>query len=287
MEILINLLILVITLFLYIHLYNQVKTSNYLEIYEIDNISKDKFEELCELKQPLLINNINILNIDLSYIINNYENFDVKVINKKEKENIYLPMKLVTVLDLLKKDISGNYLSENNYDFLEETSLNKEFSKSDIFLRPLGVSSIKYDIIFGSINSYTPLKYDLNCRNYFIVLNGSVEITLCPPKDYKYLHVNKDYFNFIFKSSIDIFNPESKHKSDFDKIKFLRVVLKPDTLIQIPSYWFYNIKFLEDNTLVANYKYTTFMNSMASLPEYFINFLQKNNTKKTFTKIIS
>lgn len=287
MEILINLLILVITLFLYIHLYNQVKTSNYLEIYEIDNISKDKFEELCELKQPLLINNINIVNVDLSYIKNNYGNFDVKVINKKEDDNIYLPMKLVTVLDLLKKDISGNYLSENNYDFLEETSLYKEFSKSDIFLRPLGVSSIKYDIIFGSINSYTPLKYDLNCRNYLTVLNGSVEITLCPPKDYKYLHVNKDYFNFIFKSSIDIFNPESKHKSDFDKIKFLRVVLKPDTLIQIPSYWFYNIKFLEDNTLVANYKYTTFMNSIASLPEYFINFLQKNNTKKTFTKIIS
>ena len=60
MEILINLLILCIVLFLYIHIYNQIKTSDYLEVYEIDNISKDKFEELCDLKQPLLIDNINI-----------------------------------------------------------------------------------------------------------------------------------------------------------------------------------------------------------------------------------
>ena len=89
MEILINLLILSITLFLYIHIYNQIKTSNYLEVYEIDNISKDKFEELCELKQPLLIDNINILNFDINYIKNTYGSFDLKI-NAKDNNDIYL-----------------------------------------------------------------------------------------------------------------------------------------------------------------------------------------------------
>ena len=127
MEILINLLILTIILFLYIHIYNQIKTSNYLEVYEIENISKDKFEELCDLKQPLLINNINLLDINMKIISNNYNTFEIKIINKDNK-NLYLPLKLSAALELFEKDISGNYISEKNKEFIDETTLFKQFS---------------------------------------------------------------------------------------------------------------------------------------------------------------
>tara|TARA_B100001741_G_scaffold289964_1_gene269151 strand:+ start:191 stop:1054 length:864 start_codon:yes stop_codon:yes gene_type:complete len=284
MEILINLLILSITLFLYIHIYNQIKTSNYLEVYEIDNISKDKFEELCELKQPLLIDNINILNFDINYIKNTYGSFDLKI-NAKDNNDMYLPMKFLTAIELFDKDISANYISQNNKDFLEETSLIKEFHINDMFLRPIGTSSIDYDIILGSINSYTPLSYSLNCRNYLSVLTGSIEVTLCPPKDYKYLYVNKDYDNFKFTSSIDIQNPQDEYKDDFEKIKFLRVILEPNKLLQIPAYWFFSIKILESNTLISNFKYTTYMNSLAMAPDLFIKFLQNNNIKRNLAKV--
>tara|TARA_Y100001970_G_scaffold294186_1_gene448162 strand:+ start:5184 stop:6047 length:864 start_codon:yes stop_codon:yes gene_type:complete len=284
MEILINLLILSITLFLYIHIYNQIKTSNYLEVYEIDNISKDKFEELCDLKQPLLIDNINILNFDINYIKNTYGSFDLKI-NAKDNNDMYLPMKFLTAIELFDKDISANYISQNNKDFLEETSLIKEFHINDMFLRPIGTSSIDYDIILGSINSYTPLSYSLNCRNYLSVLTGSIEITLCPPKDYKYLYVNKDYDNFKFTSSIDIQNPQDEYKDDFEKIKFLRVILEPNKLLQIPAYWFFSIKILESNTLISNFKYTTYMNSLAMAPDLFIKFLQNNNIKRNLAKV--
>lgn len=284
MEILINLLILSITLFLYIHIYNQIKTSNYLEVYEIDNISKDKFEELCELKQPLLIDNINILNFDINYIKNTYGSFDLKI-NANDNNDMYLPMKFLTAIELFDKDISANYISQNNKDFLEETSLIKEFHINDMFLRPIGTSSIDYDIILGSINSYTPLSYSLNCRNYLSVLTGSIEITLCPPKDYKYLYVNKDYDNFKFTSSIDIQNPQDEYKDDFEKIKFLRVILEPNKLLQIPAYWFFSIKILESNTLISNFKYTTYMNSLAMAPDLFIKFLQNNNIKRNLAKV--
>ena len=284
MEILINLLILSITLFLYIHIYNQIKTSNYLEVYEIDNISKDKFEELCDLKQPLLIDNINILNFDINYIKNTYGSFDLKI-NARDNNDMYLPMKFLTAIELFDKDISANYISQNNKDFLEETSLIKEFHINDMFLRPIGTSSIDYDIILGSINSYTPLSYSLNCRNYLSVLTGSIEITLCPPKDYKYLYVNKDYDNFKFTSSIDVENPQDEYKNEFEKIKFLRVKLEPNKLLQIPAYWFFSIKILESNTLIANFKYTTYMNSLAMSPELFIKFLQNNNIKQNLAKV--
>ena len=69
MNILINLLIFCIVLFFYIHIYNNIKTSNYLEIYEVESPSKEKFEELCNLKQPLLINNINLIEDNINYEI--------------------------------------------------------------------------------------------------------------------------------------------------------------------------------------------------------------------------
>lgn len=284
MEILINLLILTIMLFLYIHIYNQIKTSDYLEVYEIENISKDKFEELCDLKQPLLINNINLLDIDIPHIQNNYGSFDLKITNK-ETPDMCLPMKFVTAIELFDKDTSSNYISENNNEFLEETSLIKEFSINDLFLRPRGTSSIEYDILLGSINSYTSLSYNLNCRNYYSVLSGSIEVTLCPPKDYKYLYVNKDYDNFKFTSQINILDPQDEYKNEFEKVKLLRVVLEPNRLLQIPAYWFFSIKILESNTLISNFKYTTYMNSLAMAPELFIKFLQNNNIKKNLAKV--
>ena len=135
------------------------------------------------------------------------------------------------------------------------------------------------------LNSYSPLCYNLNCRNYYSVLSGSIEVTLCPPKDYKYLYVNKDYDNFKFTSAIDILNPQDEYKNEFDKVKFLRVVLEPNRLLQIPAYWFFSIKILESNTLISNFKYTTYMNSLAMAPELFIKFLQNNNIKKNVAKV--
>ena len=284
MEILINLLILTIILFLYIHIYNQIKTSNYLEVYEIENISKDKFEELCDLKQPLLINNIGLLDFDIPHIQNNYGSFDIKITNK-DATDMFLPMKFLTAIELFDKDSSANYISENNKEFLEETSLIKEFSINDLFLRPIGTSSIEYDLILGSINSSTQLNYNLNCRNYYSVLTGSIEVTLCPPKDYKYLYINKDYENFKFTSMVDILDPQDEYKNEFDKVKFLRLVLEPNRLLQIPAYWFFSIKILESNTLISNFKYTTYMNSLAMAPELFMKFLQKNNIKQNLAKV--
>ena len=43
-------------LFLYIHIYFHLKTSDDLEVYEIDKPSKDKLEEICDLRQPVVFN---------------------------------------------------------------------------------------------------------------------------------------------------------------------------------------------------------------------------------------
>ena len=55
-------------------------------------------------------------------------------INANDNNDMYLPMKFLTAIELFDKDISANYISQNNKDFLEETSLIKEFHINDMFI---------------------------------------------------------------------------------------------------------------------------------------------------------
>ena len=193
----------------------------------------------------------------------------------------------VVLAQLFNNDISGIYYSEYNSDFIQETTLEKNFENIDLFLRPYGVSNKFYDLILGSKNSYSNLRCHLNSRNFLYVNEGSIEVTMCVPNDIKYLYVNKNYETMEYVSEINICNVESKYMQNFNKVKFLRVIIPRNKIIQIPPYWFYHIKILEDNTLITAFKYRTIMNNISIIPDLFIKFLQDNNVKRNFTKIVS
>lgn len=301
MYILINLFIFVLVLFLYIHIHFHISTSNYLEVYEIENVTKDKFEDICNFKQPVLVNNISIINnLTIDSIKSSYSSFDIKIYNVQSDNrpsnqtissadsntNMFVLMQYSNALELFGKDPSGSYISEYNKDFLEETSLIKEFSSQDMFLRPYNISYIDYDLLLGSNQAYTQLKYTLNNRNYLTVLNGSVEISLCPPKYYKYLHIDIDYELMEVKSNIDIYNIDDIYTNDYNKVKFMKIKLSSHQLLQIPPYWFYCIKILEQDTLIAKFNYRTYINSISILPQICMKHLQNNNVKNNVTKIM-
>ena len=141
------------------------------------------------------------------------------------------------------------------------------------------MSTYNYDYICGAKNSITPFRYDLNYRTYFVVLSGSVKIKLTPPKSGKYLYPIKDYENFEFRSPINPWNVQEKYTTDFDKIKCLEVTIKPNQAIFIPAYWWYSLKFEDNKSTIVSFKYRTYMNTVAILPNLFISFLQKQNVK--------
>ena len=91
------------------------------------------------------------------------------------------------------KDNETKYISEHNADFIDETGLIKLFQLNDEFLRPYMVSRCMYDILMASANTTTPLRYEVNYRNYFLVTQGQVRILLIPPKDTRYLYPINDY----------------------------------------------------------------------------------------------
>ena len=53
MKMIFSILIFCIVLFLYLHIYFHLKTSEDLEVYDIDKPSKDKLEEICDIRQPV------------------------------------------------------------------------------------------------------------------------------------------------------------------------------------------------------------------------------------------
>ena len=247
---------------------------------------KERLEEICDLRQPLVMD-YNINNFDSlieKEIINNYNSFDIKLRNTLQYNNeneLYLPIILRNGIKLLNDD-SGNYISENNSEFLEETGLKKVLKSKDEYFRPYMLAQNNYDYIIGSLNSITPFRYEINYRNYFIALNGKVTIKLAPPKSIKYLHSVKDYDNFEFRSMINPWNVSKEFQLDFDKIKCMEIVLEPGKMIFIPAYWWYSFKFEEKKSSLISLKYSTFMNIFAISPHLFLSFLQKQNIKHNF-----
>jgi len=273
-------------LFIYLHVHFHLKQVNDLEIYELCQPSKERLEEVCDFRQPVVtdFNNVSIIEkCNLNYIKENYTGYDIKIRNVKEQDDdteLYIPLGIVESIDLFKRDKESNYMSENNYDFLDETGIIKLYQNNDMFLRPSMVSSCNYDILFGSLNVETPLRYEVNYRNYFVLTHGKAVIRLLVPKSKKYLYTTNDYDNFEFVSPVNPWNVQDEYRTDFNKLRTIDVTLISGQMIHIPAYWWYSIKFVKSNTTICVFKYKTYMNTLAISNHLVMRLLQKQNTKR-------
>ena len=150
MKAIIALFIFCIVLFTYLHVTFQLRTSDDLEVYEIDNISKNRLEEVCDIRQPVLIDYYNEHISDFSYhnflldqaiiIKNNYNNFNLS--NNWENNADFLTNTIYPYLDKIinHNDISRNQLYNYlNYDpdfslnlggkYMNKIDINNEFLK--------------------------------------------------------------------------------------------------------------------------------------------------------------
>ena len=287
MHIIYIVLIFCLVLFLYLHVYFQLKTSNDLEIYEIDNPSKDKLEEICDLRQPVLFQFQNeriFESCKRANILDTYGAFDIKIRNVKQsaaddEDNLYVPLAFSNALNVLREDTAQKYLIENNSEFLEETGIIKSYRYNDVFLRPYMVAQCNYDLLMAAERTRTPFRYELNYRNYLLVTEGEIKVKLTQPKSSKYLYEQKDYENLEFSSPLNPWQIQPHYKADFDKIKCLDLVLKSGQILYIPAYWWYSIEFGKETSL-ATFKYKTYMNTVAILPQLIIKLLQSQNVKR-------
>ena len=131
MQILIGFFIFCLVLFIYLHIQFHLKTSEDLEIYEVEEPSKNKLEEICDIRQPVLFEfdcEQIIETTNKTYISSNYYAFEVKIRNMNDDDTnseLYIPLSIDTAVKLFDEDKSASYFSENNYDFLNETGIIK------------------------------------------------------------------------------------------------------------------------------------------------------------------
>ncbi len=286
MQFLVGILVFCMVLFIYLHVNYHLKTSDDLEVFEVEQPSKEKLEEVCDLRQPVRFDfdSTNLVSVCQRESINDsYGAFDAKVRDLQlpvgAEEELYVPMPFANAVQVMGDDQNSRYVLESSADFLDETGLAKEYRVADEFIRPPMVSSCTYELAMGSDGACTPFRYDLNYRNYYLVTEGEVAFKLAPPRSTKHLHEIKDYENFEFRSPVDPWKVQANYRNDFDKIKCLEITLKKGQILHLPAYWWYSIKHTGSSTL-CSFKYKTYMNTVAILPKLFMRFLQTQNVKR-------
>jgi len=278
-----------VVLFLYLHIYYHLKTSNDLEVYTIERPSKNKLEEICDLRQPVVFEFSNerlLESCNLASLDDNYGAFDIKlrdIQQNDENSELYLPFLLKEALKVFQDDKNAKYITENNGDFLEETAAIKNFRYNDSFLRPPMISKCTYDFWSGSVGAKTPLRYNLEYRTFIYLTSGKAKLKLIPPHSRRYLNEEKDYDNFEFRSAINPWNVQQHYKADFDKVKVLDLEVTPGYIIFIPAYWWYSIEY-EELSSICVFKYRTYMSTLSTLPQILMSYLQKQNVKREIAK---
>lgn len=293
-EIIITIFIFLIVLFLYLHIQFQLKTSNDLEIYEIENeLTKEKMEEICDLRQPIVLDTTEELSqliaiFSKSNLLNEYSSYEIKIRNKKNigtTEDLFIPLQISVADKLFSSDNLKNFYTENNSDFLNESGLIKFIRINDFILKPHLSCYSSYDVLFGTENVKTPLRYENSYRNYILSTEGLVTIRLIPPKYHKYCNIEIDYENLENRSEINVWDiqEKEKYKIIMKKIKYLDVELPVGKILYIPAYWLYSVKF-DKNSSILLLKYRTYMNVITISPILAMNWLQNQNIKTNYLK---
>lgn len=291
-----HLFIFLIILFLYIHITSQYKRSEDLEIYEMDYTSNNNLQEVCDVKQPVLFRYEDVspeffetMNMDL-LVKNGMKDVKIKESVDYYNDNIdavdYVVLSLSSSLQLMSTDEKAAYFIENNEDFISDSELYSLYQNSDSSLKPAFTAQTKYDLLIGSKNSVTPLRYHTGYRKFCCVTSGKITVKMTPWKSHKYLYTIKDYDNYEFRSPINVWNTQPKYLHEMDKISFLEFDVKKGTVLYIPPYWWYSIKFSTHTTIVCDFTYNSIMNCFSNIPNYVLYFMQQQNTKTTSTKIL-
>lgn len=257
-------------IFVYLHIYHQLKTSNDLGVIKLENPTKDELEQECDIKQPLFFRyeNDNIKNCcNLNNITSSYINYYLNDSNGS-------PVVVSELQELLLSKKDEILTSIDNQEYIKEMMLNKEIEKNDSYLKPyLNCSSI-YDLLIGGKNGITYLKYNDSCRNYMYITQGSITIRLIPPQYSSSLYCNKDYLKYKFTSPVNVWDVQDEYKKKYYKVRFVDVTLYEGDIMYIPAYWWYSIRYNKVSSIL-NMMYYTYTNYLSILPNIIFHRIYK------------
>jgi hypothetical protein len=287
MNFLITFLIFILILFLYIHINDQYKKSEDLEIYEMDYTSNVELQKICNIKQPVIFEFEKIHPKIFSDTIQfkKYENNDIQLKDVLDYWNPNVlsvdPIILSTssFRTLIESDPKSHFFMENNQPFLEESGIACQIGELDEYLKPSFNIHSKYDLLIGSANCVTPIRFHTDYRRFYIVTSGKISVKMASWRSRKYLHPIIDYDNYEFFSKMNVWTTQSisetnetttpineSNNNDLNKIKFLEFDVHTGYVLYIPPYWWHSIKLHEDAEVVS-VSYQTLVNVMSNISD--------------------
>ena len=288
-----------IILFLYIHVVAEYGRSEDLEIYEMDYIDNKQFQEVCNIKQPVLFEfksfEPEIFKTMTIPAIGSGTNDEIKIVDSNDYWKLqtaqdsvdYITVPFQTAHKLMETDTNSHFFTEHNDIWMDENKLSSKLADLDPYFKPYATIQTKTDFIMGSKGCALPLRYHTDYRHLIGVTSGKIHVKMTPWKSSKYLSPVKDYENYEFRSPINIWNPQQKYMHEMDKIKFLEFDIQVGNILFIPPYWWYSIKYSDEpDSSAFTCTYNTIVNRIANIPDIRLYMLQQQNITKKITKTL-
>ena len=280
-----NIFIFLVTILIYMHLQNQYKKKEDLEIYEMDYISNANLQEVCDLKQPVFFaidhseHLFSKLHPDLKEEVVVKDIGDYHRSSDTSTNITGISLSFSSAYGLMDSDPKHIFYSENNTSFLEEADFIPIFSK---FSSKIGTSwSVKtsYDLLFASPKVETPWKFHTASQRFLVTSPGEgIRVKMTPWKSRKYMDLVYDYDAFDFWA----------RSVQENNMKCLDFDLKAGQVLYIPPYWFYSVEFLSSSSdgpkeeskisFLASFTFATPMNVIANADAYGYSLFLNNSS---------
>lgn len=269
-------------LFLYVHIQQQWKKGEDLEIYEYEFQNPRELQDTCQWKQPILF--------EMEFpkpafsSLTQLQIADVREIRQQSQlPNIELiDLTAAGARGLLDTDTKSIFYSYRNQTAIKEhPEWNTWFQTWDTLLKPPFCISSEYDVLYGSRKTTTITMTHYESHTYLYLPPETnpapIRVKMTPPKSDVFLETKRDYVAYEFWSPVDLFQPH-------DKMKCLDFLMKPGFVLYIPPFWFYSIEFQDKKNEVCIVKYTTGANFLANVKHIALYHLQQQNVEEKWWK---
>ena len=267
------LLLFFLVLFVYTHVYFQLKTSSEIKVYELETPVTGRIDDVLNLKQPVVFtpvlpyyfpNNdtVSIAGLTQAEIKEIVKDNSVKITNNTVQTSTRTFSSMDSAFKLFRADTEKKYYTDHNYDILSN-KVPKNYLEN---LKPPFCSHVRHDVLFGSADATSRLQYKINFRTFFLVTSGEIRMRLMPPNRLKSNGLSSNYYSFEFSSNRDIWNLVDDN--------ICKVKLGTGQCIYIPPYWQYSIQFAKDAVVVET-NYNSAMTEVATVNHHALFWTYK------------
>jgi lysine-specific demethylase 8 len=258
----------IILILLIIHAYSSYQVNNDINIIQINNPTKKILEENLRKKSPLIITGImekwdfvNELNSD--NLIKKYGDVKIKlnacIVEQEKTKNMSKTIKEYfnwvhnlenvkgkTIEELVNKKQFNFYCSENFKLFNDLGILNDVKQSTKMLIPPLTLLNT-YPLWIGHSHSKTGLHYDTQYRNLLCQVQGKKKIYLFAPDQSKYMYPSDKFDLGSVCSKVNFWDVDNKKFPDFNKAKYIEIILNPGQILSIPPYWWHAVENIGTN----------------------------------------